>query len=155
MYNVELWTCGYLRTVEDNHILRRATLRSHVQIHRPYDVPIYDSPTLEQVAVELDRARPKLWSRSIPEMVGAYFNDMGRILERLHEALVPGGRIYMVVGDSRYAGVTVPVAAVLREVASSIGFHPAGEEPFRSMRASPQQGGRPELLETLIVLQRT
>ena len=37
-------------------------------------------------------------------MVSAYFADMNQVLSKLHEALVAGGRIYMVVGDSQYAG---------------------------------------------------
>ena len=56
----------------------------------------------------------------------------------------------MVVGDSRYAGVDVPVAAVLTEEAADLGFEVLGSEPCRSMRASPQQGGRAELAETLL-----
>ena len=58
----------------------------------------------------------------------------------------------MVVGDSRYAGVDVPVAHILGEEAPSLGFTPITMEPFRSMRVSPQQGGRPELAETLLTL---
>lgn len=154
VYNVELWICGYLKSSIENRLLRSSTLRSHVQVHRAYDPPRYNAPTLGKVASELDRVRSDMWSCRIPEMVGAYFTDMGGILERLHGALVPGARTYMVVGDSRYAGVTVPVATILQEIASTIGFIPVGGEPFRSMRASPQQGGRPELLETLVILQK-
>jgi hypothetical protein len=56
----------------------------------------------------------------------------------------------MVVGDSRYAGIDIPVATALSQMAGGLGFVMGGTEPFRSMRASPQQGGRPELLETLL-----
>lgn len=87
-------------------------------------------------------------------MVSAYFADMKIVLDRLHQALIPGGRAYMVVGDSQYAGVKVPVAQILSEIAATVGFEMEGEEPFRSMRASPQQGGREQLAETLITLTR-
>jgi hypothetical protein len=96
----------------------------------------------------------ELWNRHIPSMVPAYFADMCAIMDKLRHALVPGGRAYMVVGDSRYAGVQVPVATILNELALERGFKIAGEEPFRSMRASPQQGGRAELTETLLTLTR-
>ena len=87
-------------------------------------------------------------------MVSAYFADMNVVLSKLREGLIAGGRAYMVVGDSQYAGVRVPVAQILNELALAGGFEIAGEEPFRSMRASPQQGGREQLAETLITLWR-
>ncbi|MCW2249307.1 hypothetical protein M2352_004967 [Azospirillum fermentarium] len=154
VYNVELWVCGYLKSGLDNRNLRLSTLRSHVQIARPFDAPDLGSATLTRVATDLERVRSDLWNRHIPDMVSAYFADMCVIIERLSKALVSGGRAYMVVGDSRYAGVQVPVATILNELALCRGFTIAGEEPFRSMRASPQQGGRPELIETLLTLTR-
>ena len=58
------------------------------------------------------------------------------------------------VGDSRYANIDVPIAAILAEVSPGLGLEPRRVEPCRSMRASPQQGGRPELAESLVVLER-
>ncbi|KSV65369.1 hypothetical protein N182_35835 [Sinorhizobium sp. GL2] len=111
------------------------------------------SPTLDLVQRNLESVRNKLWNTSIPDMVTAYFDDMREILSRLRLALVPGGRSYLVVGDSRYEGVQIPVADILSELAGNMGFRKLAIEPFRSMRASPQQGGRAELLETLLTLE--
>jgi hypothetical protein len=58
----------------------------------------------------------------------------------------------MVVGDSCYAGVTVPVAEILVELAEAIGCNLVYTDAFRSMRTSAQQGGQLKLPETLIVL---
>ncbi|WP_372072880.1 hypothetical protein P7L75_11615 [Tistrella mobilis] len=155
VYNVELWVCGYLDSSEANRNLRLQTLRSHVQIKRNYDAGEIESRTLKKVAADLNKVRPHLWNTSIPDMVNAYFADMQTIMQRLHSALISGGRAYLVVGDSRYHGVQVPVAKILAEISGSIGFRKIADEPFRSMRASPQQGGRQELLETLLTLERT
>lgn len=154
VYNVELWVGGYLNGRDSNMSLRRQTLRSHVQIVRPYDTEPLNSATLTRVAAQLDEVRPELWNRSIPDMVTAYFGDMKTIMANLAGALVPGGQAYMVVGDSRYHGVQIPVATILIEIAGQIGFDKIADEPFRSMRASPQQGGRHELVESLITLKR-
>lgn len=154
VYNVELWVCGYLSSSADNRDLRLSTLRSHVQIKRSFEAPVLSSPTLDRVASELDEVRAKLWDQDIPAMISAYFADMNMVLSKLREGLIAGGRAYMVVGDSQYAGVRVPVAQILNELALAGGFEIAGEEPFRSMRASPQQGGREQLAETLITLSR-
>jgi hypothetical protein len=148
VYNIELWALGYLQTASDNTALRNATLRSHVQIKRDYS---FDRPvSLIEKSITQVRRVPDLWDRNIPDMIGAYFSDLSIILERIRGKLPIGGRVYMVVGDSRYGGIDVPVADALIEMAPSIGYAPIGAEPFRSMRASPQQGGRPELSETLL-----
>lgn len=155
VYNVELWVCGYLNSSTANRSLRLQTLRSHVQIKRNYDVANVNSTTLERVSAELTQVREHLWNATIPDMVTAYFGDMQTIMQRLHGSLIPRGRAYLVVGDSRYHGVQVPVAEILSEIAADIGFRKLADEPFRSMRASPQQGGRQELLETLLTLERS
>lgn len=153
VYNVELWVCGYLSSRQDNRALRMNTLRSHVQIHRSYATSNLSSQTLDAVTAQLNCVRHELWDSSIPDMVSAYFDDMRVVLERLSGTLVDGGRAYMVVGDSRYKGIQVPVAHILLELAEPMGFRKIDSEPFRSMRASPQQGGRPELMESLLVLE--
>ncbi|WP_207770882.1 hypothetical protein [Rhizobium rhizogenes] len=154
VYNVELWVCGYLKSSEANKKLRQSTLRSHVQVSRDYGGPQLSSPTLDEVKRNLRDVKNSLWDPNIPSMVEAYFCDMSVIMDRLRRIIVPSGRIFMVVGDSRYAGVDVPVSRVLQELAHTMDLSVVKEEPFRSMRTSPQQGGRPELLETLITLSR-
>lgn len=154
VYNVELWVCGYLDSGAANRSLRMQTLRSHVQIKRDYDGPYVKSDTLISVMSSLEVVRDDLWNRSIPDMIQAYFCDMQTVMERLSTSVVEGGRAYVVVGDSRYRGVQIPVADILVELSEELGFRKIADEPFRSMRASPQQGGKQELLETLVTLER-
>lgn len=148
VYNIELWALGYLQTGSDNMELRRSTLRSHVQIKRDFS---FGAP-VPLIAQTIDRLRAVsgIWDKHIPEMIGAYFEDLATVLRGARAKLPKKGRVYMVVGDSRYGGVDVPVADALVEMAHSLGFKVMGVEPFRSMRASPQQGGRLELPETLL-----
>lgn len=153
VYNVELWVLGYLTTSQANRALREATLRSHVQIKRDMSSSVSNT-TLANVVGRLATSRTELWNRDIPDMVSAYFDDMSGVMNALHARLAPSGRIYMVVGDSRYAGIDIPVAQILCELAPVIGLDVLYSNPFRSMRASPQQGGRPELPETLIALKK-
>lgn len=154
VYNVELWTLGYLNSADENRSLREATLRSHVQIARDLSYEDHGSPTLRAALDDLGLVRERLWDRSIPDMIGAYFSDMHRVLAGLRNALRSGGRVYIVVGDSRYAGVDIPVGNILCELTEGLGLNPIRVEPFRSMRASPQQGGRRELAESLLVFER-
>ncbi len=154
VYNVELWTLGYLDSSEANLALRKATLRSHVQIGRDMSGAEYPSKLLTATVGRLEKIQEHLWNHRIPGMVAAYISDMGSVLATLRQKLCRSGRVYMVVGDSRYAGVHVPVAAILAEIAPAVGMRVRHCEPFRSMRVSPQQGGQHGLAESLLVLQR-
>jgi len=87
-------------------------------------------------------------------MVGAYFADLKQVLAATHRSLSRRGSAWVVVGDSRYGGTHIPTAKILTELVATIGFTVDKIEPFRSMRVSAQQGGRPELAETLLVLAR-
>ena len=150
VYNIELWALGYLRSSDQNAQLRRSTLRSHVQIKR--DMVSSAQTPLVANTIEQLRLAPKLWNRWIPDMIGAYFADLGSIMVELRRMLPCCGRVYMVVGDSRYSGVDIPVRAGLSEMATEFGYQVLSVEPFRSKRVSPQQGGRQELAESLITL---
>lgn len=155
VYNVELWALGYLNGNASNTALRQSTLRSHVQIHRDMSYADLGSPTLNRTVTALRDVRTQLWNPHIPEMIGAYTGDMGKVLTGLATGLRSGGRVYMVVGDSRYASIDVPVATILAEIAPALGYSLVRLEPCRSMRSSPQQGGKHELTETLMVLEQT
>lgn len=153
VYNLELWVLGYLDDASANRSLRRATLRSHVQASfaSPSVVP---TGLLATTVDQLVDARARLWDSRIPEMVLGYFEDMEMILRGLHRQMRHGGRIVMVVGDSRYADIHVDVAAILRDRAEAIGFAAISSGAIRSMRSSAQHGGRYELPETCLVLER-
>lgn len=151
VYNVELWGLGYLTSPTANRTLREATLRSHVQIRRDLSSQVIH-PRVAEIKEQLDHKRALLWNPYIPDMIAAYFDDMRCVIAGLQSKLRQGGRMYMVVGDSRYAGIDIPVAGILQEMSLDLGLSSVRSEPFRSMRSSPQQGGRPELAETLLVL---
>ena len=86
-------------------------------------------------------------------MVGGYFADLLRVIGRVQRRLNAGGSTWLVVGDSRYAGIRISTADIVAELAMASGWRLKQIEPFRSMRSSAQQGGRPELSETLIVIE--
>lgn len=102
----------------------------------------------------LRRVRHDLWDRHIVEMVGGYFADLQNVLRASAKALKRRGQVWLVVGDSQYAGVRIKVADILVELAPTSGLRAVRREPFRSMRLSPQQGGNHKLAETLVVLQK-
>lgn len=155
IYNVELWTLGYLDNQKANSAIRLATLSSHVQISRNFPKPPEGSITLDEVIGSLESSRNELWDQRIPAMVGAYFSELMQVLDHLARVLVSGGSAWLVVGDSRYAGVQIPVANVLKELVTKRGWTVLNAEPFRSMRTSAQQGGERKLSEQLLVIRNS
>ncbi|WP_116866153.1 DNA methyltransferase [Pseudomonas syringae] len=154
VYNVELWALGYLSSADSNRALRQSTLASHVQVRRTFEPRPSGSRTLDGVSKMLHESRDKLWSHHIPDMVDGYFADMHGVMSALQKCLVAKGEMWAVVGDSLYANIYIPVADILTELAPSCGFEVVRTEAFRSMRASPQQGGRAELTESLLVFRK-
>lgn len=154
VYNIELWMLGYLSGWSDNGDLRTSTLTSHVQVSREFAAAPVGSNLLQSTVDELRARRDELWDQRLPEMVSAYFADLWKVIDRTSHALRDGGQFWIVVGDSRYSTVDVRVAEILAELAEHDGLTVSALRPFRSMRSSPQQGGRAELKESLIVLKK-
>ena len=152
IYNLELWMLGYLSSKGDNTDLRNETVRSHVQVKRDFSVKELGSAELTRAYKRLCRKRDDLWDKSIPEMVLAYFGDMEVILRSVRRKLHRGGKAFLAVGNSKYAGVVIDTATILSELAPNVGFRCCRTSAIRSMRSSAQQGGRFELSESLVVL---
>ncbi|WP_300154237.1 hypothetical protein [Solidesulfovibrio sp.] len=154
VYNVELWVLGYLSSAHGNRALRESTLCSHVQVRREFPSAPAESNQLTMALKRLTSVRGDLWNPWIPEMVGGYFYDIKLIFEGLHAQLASEGEVWAVVGDSQYAGILIPTATILAELAPTMGYAVVNIESFRSMRASAQQGGQEKLDEALIVLRK-
>jgi hypothetical protein len=154
VYNVELWMLGYLTDPAANRALRERTLSSHVQVSRDFSAAPSGSSTLDRILVGLESKREELWDHRIPDMVAAYFADIVAVLGRLSTCLPQGGNVWMVVGDSRYSTVQIETAKIIADLAADRSWTLSRIEPCRSMRSSPQQGGRAQLAETLLVLSK-
>jgi hypothetical protein len=152
VYNVELWTLGYLKSAKSNRILRGSTLTSHVQTAREFSPAPAGSRKLRNALSALEVKRPDLWNKNIPEMVGAYFADMIAVLSGIRRSLSTRGSVWMVVGESRYGHIQIATAEILDQLVPLHGWRVEHIEDCRSMRSSPQHGGRNELAETLMIL---
>jgi DNA modification methylase len=152
VYNLELWTLGYLSDGCSNRRLRKRTLSSHVQILRDFSVAPESSQRLNGILRKLRDARDDLWSPYIPEMVGAYFADMNGVLRELKRIIVRGGSVWIVAGDSQYLDCRIRTSEILADLALTAGWEVDRVERFRSMRFSAQQGGERALAENLLVL---
>ena len=152
VYNLELWILGYLDGRSANTNLRLSTMSSHVQISREFCAPPDGSSALDHALQSLNIQRHALWDQRIPEMVGAYFSDLLRVLNHLKRILTEGATAWIVLSDSRYQGIHIPVTTVLQELISHRGWTVIAREPVRSISTSAQQGGKKELSEQLLII---
>ena len=152
VYNVELWVLGYLRGRRDDRFLRARTLSSHVQISRAFAPPPAGSPILDETIEALELLRAKLWHKNIPAMIGSYFNELFTLVTQLMHKRRAGGSMWIVIGNSQYAGQEIRSAEIIAQLCSHYGISSCTLEETRSMRNSPQQGGQSRLSEYIMVL---
>lgn len=149
IYNIELWVLGYLNTSQDNQLLRKSTLRSHVQTKFEVVTPPA-SETLACTLGKLESVRKELWNKNIPDMVGSYFRDIESILLESKRILSPGGMVGIVIGDSRYANIKIDTAKITKDICKNIGLKYKDSLKIRVMKSSAQQGWARDLDESAI-----
>jgi DNA modification methylase len=85
-------------------------------------------------------------------VVHRYFADLLPVLKNVYEALRPGGRFVLVVGDSLLAGVYVPGDLILARIATQVGFSIERVDVARSRRSGQRRSF--ELRESVVTLVR-
>ncbi len=90
-----------------------------------------------------------------------YFEDMSRVLARFAGWLAPNGIVMLVVQDTYYKEILVPVADLLGDIAQRQGLRLAGVERFKvrnaMSRLSPQSRAtlpKPQLAETVMLFSK-
>lgn len=149
IYNIELWVLGYLHSSGDNQMLRKSTLRSHVQTKFEMVSPPQSS-TLMQTLEKLENVRAELWNKNIPDMVGSYFRDIETILFESKRILNPGGMVGIVIGDSRYANIKIDTASITKEICKNLNLKFKEAMTIRVMKSSAQQGWAKDLDESVL-----
>jgi hypothetical protein len=119
-YSLEL-CFNFVKNFAELKALRFGVLRSHIESK----VSETDQPPHGAVAevVELLRQQGKnLNNPRIPDMITAYFVDMGKVINEWARVLAPGAKVAMVVDNVRFAGELIPVDLILSEMAETVGF---------------------------------
>jgi methylase of polypeptide subunit release factors len=123
IYRPELFLGGFLSTHDDLYKLRHKTLRSHIQVNwlKP-TIDTNECILLLDIFKKLDKDHTKLMDKKIPLMVLAYFEDMKLIFQKLAKLTKKGGHFWLVVSNSAYANIEVPVDLILADIASKNGW---------------------------------
>lgn len=153
VYRLELWILGYVSTFKQERRLRKESLTSHVQIKLPeFDTPEFHP--LRQYVDYLVNLNGKLWNKNIPNMVKGYFFDMEKVLNEVYSKLKKGGKAYVNVSNSAYAGRVCEVDFLLALIGEKIGFRVKEIRLARMLKSSSQQKLGNGLRESVIVFEK-
>lgn len=137
IYKIELWVGGYVESYEELREMKRGALRSHVNLKMDYS-DVEDTPEeLDQLIEIMDKE--SLWNSDIPEMLRGYFFDMRRVLRKMYPKMKEGGEVHIVVSNSSYGNVVIPVDLILAKIARNAGYEVEKIEVARNMVTSSQQ----------------
>ncbi len=85
-------------------------------------------------------------------VVRRYFADLVDVLANVRDALAPGGRFILVVGDSLLAGTYVPADLLTARLGASLGYRIVSVEAARSRRSGQRRSF--VLRESVVTLMR-
>ncbi len=79
---------------------------------------------LQTILIYLEEQRiiGNLNNSGIPRMVRGYFEEMSCIIYECFRVLKPGGLMFMVNDNVRFAGISIPVDLLLSDIAQTLGF---------------------------------
>ncbi|WP_281884488.1 hypothetical protein [Agromyces rhizosphaerae] len=133
---VELWFGGFVSTYEELRKLRKSSMRSHLA--SDLTQPSASLEELSGLIALMDESSYAMRTR-VPGLLAGYFDDMRKVLEQCRRLLARGGRVFVVVGNSAYAGVIVPSDALIAEIGRRVGFSNVRVSVVRPLAVAPQQ----------------
>jgi DNA methylase len=158
-YKVDLAWLGYVRSYRDLAAIRRAEVacdnlpRSETAAYRAIEA--LPDPWLAEI---LDRIRTNVARKGsyrrddVHAVVHRYFADLVPVLRGVYEALRPGGRFVLVVGDSLLAGTYVPGDLITARIGASLGYRIESVNVARPRRSGQRRSFR--LRESIVTLER-
>ena len=123
IYRPELFLGKFVTSRQELYNLRLHTVRSHVQAK-------WFLPTLNDFGLlyhktisQIKENQENLMHKSIPVMIQAYFEDMFNLLKLLRLKARKNASLWIVVSNSAYAGIEVPVDLILGDIGSKAGWY--------------------------------
>ena len=131
VYKLELWLLGFVSNSTEFLRLRKSTLRSHptsdletdldsdfTHIIRKKPLALFFDPLVERTASHQEKWRNKLTL--------GYFSDLWISLKEQFRCLRPGGRLFVVIGNSLHGcageAYLIPTDLLLAQLGKALGF---------------------------------
>jgi tRNA G10 N-methylase Trm11 len=150
----ELAVLNMISSKDQYKKLVNSTFRSHTEGKLDGEL----NPQLDEVQTLLNAIKlTKQNNPKIPHMISGYFDDITTTLAEIDRVLKPGGVCALVVGNTRWGGVVVPVDHLLMLIAEEKGFIPEKIIVTRLKGNSPQQMkqfGRIAVRESIVIFRK-
>ncbi len=117
--------------------------------------PVYNDSWIESIKESIQKnitRRGGYRRMDMPYIVHKYFDDMYKVMKNVANAMNPGARFILVVGDSLIADVYVPTDLLLAKIGQSLGLTIKKVEKARERRSGQIRSYK--LRETIITLQK-
>lgn len=155
IYRPELFLGKFISSSQELKSLRQDTIRSHVEIALPVPRNDYFGEIYYSVYHRIYNSGLG-WSKQIPRMIQSYFEDMEGVLSDLYEKAKKGGELWLVVANSVYFGIEIPVDLILAEIGTHNKWHLVRIEVLRyiNRRKTKYCGNINKVRESLVVFQK-
>ena len=123
IYRPELFLGKFITNNKELYDLRLKTVRSHIQA-KWYSPKISDFGLLyNQSLKHIINNKDSLMHPKIPLMIQAYFEDMFNILIGLRDRAAKDAQIWLVVSNSAYANMEIPVDLIISDIGAKAGWY--------------------------------
>ncbi len=155
IYRPELFLGKFIQTHEDLRKLRYKTIRSHVEITLPKPIINTFGEIYKSIYKRISESQD-IWSNQIPIMIQSYFEDMQNVLLDLLQKAKNGGELWLVIANSVYVGIEIPVDLILAEIGTRQGWKLSRIEVLRNIyrRKTKYSGNIDKIRESLIVFRK-
>lgn len=157
IYRPELFLGGYVKNNSELRLIRKETLRSHVQ-YKWDKCDKSHSLWAQNIAHQIKEHEELLWNKGIPDMINSYFYDMEQIFKEAYRVANPGAQLWFVIATSSYAGIEIPVDLILADIAVGQGWSLKNVNALRKLRTSSQCSSddirKIRLRESLIICEK-
>lgn len=155
IYRPELFLGKFVKLPQELKDLRLKTIRSHVEIVLPKPQKDSFGEIYHDVYNKISKSN-HIWSKQIPIMIQSYFEDMERVLADLYIKAKSEGELWMVVSNSVYAEVEIPVDLILAEIGTNNNWKLKRIEVLRyiNRRKTKYNGNIDKVRESLIIFHK-
>lgn len=156
IYRPELFLGKFIESNEELRKLRYKTVRSHVEITLPKPVSETFGEIYNTTFKEINSSE-HIWDNQIPIMIQSYFEDMENVLLDLLLKAKQGGELWLVIANSVYVGIEIPVDLILAEIGTRKGWKLVRIEVLRNIyrRKTKYSGNIDRVRESLIVFRKS
>lgn len=155
IYRPELFLGKFVRDTQELYELRLKTVRSHIQARWTLPTRSDFGLIYQQTMAHVLKNEEALMDKYIPVMIQAYFEDMTNILTLLKQKADKGAQVWLIVSNSAYADLEVPVDLIIGDIGSKNGWNLKEIGVLRKVqkRKTKHSPSITELRESLIIFE--